>query len=210
MRPILLRPILLFIVLANLPLSITVRCQEVAPAEPSSKSQTDEQAEIRDILGKLRANPKSPYLHNQLAVLYAATGNLSEFEKEINAAIELEPKDPINYFQASLVYGRNRQEKKQIMMLDKALALDPRNPVFRFERARILEVKGISNRARQDYLEAKKLLAAAIQEGHKLDSDHVLRDSRVVEGTYYDSFNNAYSVENLAAGIEKGLARIGD
>jgi tetratricopeptide (TPR) repeat protein len=205
-----MKTILLLIVFASLSLGRAANCQEVAQTEPSSKSLTDDQAEIRDLLGKLKANPKSSSLHNQLAVLYGTTGNLDGFEKEINTAIELEPKDPINYFQASLVYGRNGQGKRQILMLEKAIALDSHNPVFRFERARIYEVKGIRNRAKQNYLRARQLLVVGIQKGKEFESDRVLRNSRVVEGTYYDSFNNAYSVENLAAGIEKGLLRISD
>jgi tetratricopeptide (TPR) repeat protein len=199
---------LLLILLTNLFLGLAMEHQEGTPAKPSLSSTTDDREEIRDLLRKLQANPKSPYLHNQLAVLYGSDGNMAGFEKQINIAIELEPMDPINYFQASLVYGRSGQKNKQRLMLEKALARDPSNPVFHFELGRICEREGKRARAKKEYLEAKRLLAIAVRRGRESNSDHVLRDFRVVEGTYYDSFNNAYSVENLRLGIEKALARI--
>jgi tetratricopeptide (TPR) repeat protein len=204
-----MKTIVLFITV-YLSFSAAAPCQQGVRNQASSQSPTDQQAEIRDLLSKLQTNPKSSFLHNQLAVLYSASGNLAGFEKEINIAIELEPMDPINYFQAAVVYGRNRDEKKQILMLEKAIKLDPHNPVFRFERARAYEVKGLHHRAKQEYLEARQLLAHGVQTGKESQADHVLRNARIVEGTYYDSFNNAYSVENLAAGIEKALLRVAD
>jgi tetratricopeptide (TPR) repeat protein len=202
-----MKTILLFFV-AYLSFSNGAECQETARTQAPSQSLADQQTEIRDLLGRLQPNPKSSSLHNQLAVLYAASGDSVRFEKEINVAIELEPKDPINYYQASLVYGRTGQKKKQVVMLEKAIALDSHNPVFRFDRARAYEVKGMRDRAKQEYLEAKRLLSTGIQTGEKSQADHVLHKARIIEGTYYDSFNNAYSVENLAAGIEKALGRI--
>ena len=205
-----MKTVLFFIIFASLPFDMLAECQETGRMQPSSQSATNVQAEISDLLGKIQANPRSSSLHNQLAVLYGANGNLIGFEKEINAAIELEPKDPINYFQASLEYGRDGQQKKQILMLEKAIALDSHNPVFRFERAHVYENKGMHSPAKQEYLKARELLAAGIQVGRESEADHVLRDSRVVKGTYYDSYNNAYSVENLETGIEKALRRVSD
>jgi tetratricopeptide (TPR) repeat protein len=195
------------IAIAHLPLNISAECLERAPEPSKSKSQTDVQAEIQELLSKLQTNPNSSFLHNQLAILYGDSGNFSGFVKEMNTAIKLQPKDPINYFQASLTYGQNGRQEKQVAMLEKAIALDSNNPVFRFERARIYESKGRPDRAKKNYLDAKQLLAA-VERGNVSTADHVLRDSRAVKGTYFDSFNNAYTVEHLEADIEKALARI--
>ena len=92
-----MKTVLFFIIFASLPFDMLAECQETGRMQPSSQSATNVQAEISDLLGKIQANPRSSSLHNQLAVLYGANGNLIGFEKEINAAIELEPKDPINY-----------------------------------------------------------------------------------------------------------------
>jgi tetratricopeptide (TPR) repeat protein len=200
-----MKTILLLVAIANLSLSISAGCHEGAPGPSQSESQADEQTEVTEVLNKLRANPNSSFLHNQLAVLYGADGNFSGFEKEIKTAIKLQPRDPINYFQASLVYGRNGQQQKQIAMLEKAIAMDSQNPVFRFERARVYESEGLPDRAKKNYIKAKQLLLAAVERGKTSTADHVQRDFRAVGGTYYDSFNNAYSVENLEAGVEKAV-----
>jgi tetratricopeptide (TPR) repeat protein len=140
--------------------------------------------------------------------LYSDSGNFSGFVKEINTAIKLQPKDPINYFQASLTYGENGHHEKEVAMLEKAIALDSQNPTFRFRRAQIYGSEGLPDRAKKNYLDAKQLLAAAVERGNRSAADHVLRDSRVVKGTYNDSFNNAYTVEHLTADIEKALTRV--
>ena len=159
-------------------------------------------------MAQIQANPGAAHLHNQLAALYVASDNFAGFKKEINTAIRLEPKDPINYFQASLVYGRKGLKKSRIAMLNKAIALDSENPVFRFEHARLCDAIGDRVRAKEDYVKAKELLAVAIERGNKSRSDHVLRASRAAGGAYYDSFENAYSVENLEASIDKELAQM--
>jgi tetratricopeptide (TPR) repeat protein len=203
-----MKTILLLFVTACLSSGAPAGRQAVGQGSSKSRSQTDVQAEIHELLRKLQTNPNSSFLHNQLAILYSDNGNFAGFVKEMNTAIKLEPKDPINYFQASLTYGRNGQYEKQSAMLEKAIALDSNNPVFRFERARIYESKGRPDRAKKDYLDAKQLLAAAVERGNMSVADHFLRDSRAVKGSYLDTFNNAYTVEHLQEDIEKALTRI--
>jgi tetratricopeptide (TPR) repeat protein len=203
-----MKTILRLITIASLSLSISAGCQEGAPEPSKSNLRTDEQVEIQELLGKLQTDPNSSYLHNQLAILYSDSGSFSGFVKEINTAIKLQPKDPINYFQASLTYGENGHHEKEVAMLEKAIALDSQNPTFRFRRAQIYGSEGLPDRAKKNYLDAKQLLAAAVERGNRSAADHVLRDSRVVKGTYYDSFNNADTVEHLTADIEKALTRV--
>jgi len=166
--------------------------------------ETDVKAQIQDLLTKLRKEPRSASLHNQLAVVYGTSGNFTGFETEIHAAMKLEPRNPINFSQASFIYGLAGQKDKEGLMLQKAMSLDPKNPVFRFQRARLLEATGRSEEAHRDYLDARRLLAEAEERGRVASR---VQQSRVEGGTYYDSFNNAYSVENLPAGIERGLER---
>ena len=179
-----------------LTLSLMTMITESKQQSQSSDTNKDIQSSINDLEGKLKKEPNSAFLHNQIAMLWNAAGNFAKFEEEIHKAIALEPRDPINYSAAAEVYGSRQRYNDQKQMLLEALRHDPCNPLLRYELGARYEREGRSEAATRQFKRAQAAMRAARFKDHGSD-DCFRAPSRIEGNTYYDRFNNAFSIDHL-------------
>src|SRR5438270_11157883 len=94
-----------------LTLSLMTMITESRQQSQSSDTNKDIQSSINDLEGKLKKEPNSAFLQNQIAILWNAAGNFAKLEEEFHKSIALKLRDPINYSAAAQVYASWKRSK---------------------------------------------------------------------------------------------------
>jgi tetratricopeptide (TPR) repeat protein len=135
--------------------------QDVAPKHAAKHVQVDWHAKLEKLQKQLAHDPRSAFLHGQAAVAYDALGDVSNFEKQIDLAMDLDRKSPTYCYWAYAVYKRRNLTEQATAVLNRALEIDPNNPLGHYERGATFERKGAWRSALAEYQLTKRLLEVA-------------------------------------------------
>jgi tetratricopeptide (TPR) repeat protein len=179
----------------------TLACHGQTQKTDGKNPVPDVKSEMAKIREQLKAAPDSSELHAQWSALAAAKGDWDTSEREISIAIRLDPNRVTNYFGAAEVFRHRGLTSRAFEMLRSAIAVDPQNPLSHFFLAVLYERTSDIPKAKVEYRETQKLLAALRSPG--------IRGGNRIEGTtYYDKLGNTYLLDDLDKRVDKHLLQL--
>ena len=178
LKPLL--PTILLVILASALLGIGSQVRFDGGKKAQKIGENHFQSELEKARKELEQNPNSAFWHNQAAILYAETGDMSKAMFHNGIAIKLDPDNPINYSHRASFNRQRRDTAGELDALQRALALDPKNPALHFDLTQV-------------HYEGGDLMRAQVQ--FKIGLENLRFVVPYPEGdVYYDSKGNAYAV----------------
>lgn len=163
--------------------------------------QGNQEDQITVLEARLRENPNSSSLNNQLAILYAGVANWAKADEHLAIAMKLNPDDPLNYFDAALVSERRGIRDKEAEYLKKAIQTDHRNPVFHYKLSEVYRDIGDHAAAQSELSAARRILAGL----PKVEAKGAVPRNAISHGIYYDQMGNSYPLIGIAKSDRKAL-----
>ena len=136
----------------------------------------------RDIMDRLRDNPRSPELHNEMGIALAKDGLFSEAMTHFFDAIELDPRNAAAYHNLGIIHEYLEAYDEARVYLEKARKLDPENKTISGTLKRVDFVLEYQPGGRERYeAELNKALIAMGKNNTDLDYAGDILEELIVE-----------------------------